>query len=310
MEHSNTTAAKNITIALALTTLFSYILMIAGTFVTSTNSGLACPDWPLCYGTVAPPAELQVWFEWGHRLLGGVTGLLLLISTILIWKHYKGIPKILITTALVVLGVAVLMGGLIVRTEAPLLETFTHTIIISFHLLMSSIVITLLVFTFRHFYDKHFEEDKSKNFAILFSLIFAQVLMGILVRYSKGALACPDFPLCHGALIPDFTHFTVTLHFLHRLLALAIISTIIVLLIKTYKENKPVRDYVITLVLILTQITWGVKVVLSGMFLPYIILHGANGFLLLAWLAYKSMPYFINCFECKDCNKDIETENN
>ncbi len=48
----------------------AYILMVMGTFVTSTGSGLACPDWPLCYGTVSPPLELSIWFEWGHRLLG------------------------------------------------------------------------------------------------------------------------------------------------------------------------------------------------------------------------------------------------
>ena len=59
----------------ALTALSVYLLMVLGGLVTSTGSGLACPDWPLCYGSVAPPLKVDIWLEWGHRLLGGIAGL-------------------------------------------------------------------------------------------------------------------------------------------------------------------------------------------------------------------------------------------
>jgi heme A synthase len=44
--------------------------------------------------------------------------------------------------------------------------------------------------------------------------------------------------------------------------------------------------------LVLLQGLFGVLIVLTGMYLPFIILHGATGFLLLGWVAYQSMPYF------------------
>ena len=72
---------------LGATVLCTYLLMVMGTFVTSTGSGLACPDWPLCYGTVVPPRYLSIWFEWSHRLLGGLTGFFVLLSTLCVWRH-------------------------------------------------------------------------------------------------------------------------------------------------------------------------------------------------------------------------------
>ena len=47
-------------VLLGATVFFTYLLMVMGSFVTSTGSGLACPDWPLCYGTVTPPLRLHI----------------------------------------------------------------------------------------------------------------------------------------------------------------------------------------------------------------------------------------------------------
>ncbi len=51
------------------------ILMAIGSATRVMNAGLACPDWPLCYGTLVPRAQmnLQVFLEWFPRLaaLGG-----------------------------------------------------------------------------------------------------------------------------------------------------------------------------------------------------------------------------------------------
>src|SRR6476469_7663828 len=52
-----------------LTVGLTYFLMVWGNLVSSTGSGLACPDWPLCHGTVTPTPSVPVFLEWGHRLL-------------------------------------------------------------------------------------------------------------------------------------------------------------------------------------------------------------------------------------------------
>ena len=53
------------------------ILMAIGSATRVMNAGLACPDWPLCYGTLVPRSQmnLQVFLEWFHRLDAALIGL-------------------------------------------------------------------------------------------------------------------------------------------------------------------------------------------------------------------------------------------
>ena len=119
---------------LGATLFFTYLLMVMGAFVTSTGSGLACPDWPLCYGSVTPPMRMDIWFEWGHRLLGGIAGILILLSTIFVWRNYRGLPRIFTAAIVLLLFVGVGLGGITVLVEAPLLDSMLNVAIISSHL--------------------------------------------------------------------------------------------------------------------------------------------------------------------------------
>lgn len=49
----------------------------------------------------------------------------------------------------------------------------------------------------------------------------------------------------------------------------------------------------VTFGLVLLQAAFGVEIVWTGMFLPFIVLHGATGFFTLAWLVYRSSPYLL-----------------
>ena len=53
------------------------ILMAIGSATRVMNAGLACPDWPLCYGELVPAKQmnLQVFLEWFHRLDAALIGL-------------------------------------------------------------------------------------------------------------------------------------------------------------------------------------------------------------------------------------------
>jgi cytochrome c oxidase assembly protein subunit 15 len=273
--------------------LCTYLLMVMGTFVTSTGSGLACPDWPLCYGSVRPPLQLNIWFEWGHRLLGAAAGLLIILSTFFVWRNFKGIPRFLTGVILGLLLFGVLLGGVIVAVEAPLLDNLLHTAIISSHLIISTLVLICLVFTFRYVAVKENTLTSHGFYPLIFGFVYLQVILGILVRYGGATMACPDFPLCSGEVIPSFTHYTVTLQFFHRVLALAIFVFACINLHKSISEMRGIAASSITFGLVLVQGLFGVSIVLTGMFLPFIILHGATGFLLLGWLAYLSMPFFL-----------------
>jgi cytochrome c oxidase assembly protein subunit 15 len=72
---------------LAIATL---VLIAIGSATRVMNAGLACPDWPLCYGTLLPWAEmnLRVFLEWFHRLDAALvgSGAIALLALSLIWR--------------------------------------------------------------------------------------------------------------------------------------------------------------------------------------------------------------------------------
>ncbi|MGI9431363.1 MAG: COX15/CtaA family protein, partial [Myxococcota bacterium] len=56
----------------------TYVLIVLGALVRAHGAGLACPDWPLCFGEVIPTFDFKIAFEWGHRALAGTVGLIFL----------------------------------------------------------------------------------------------------------------------------------------------------------------------------------------------------------------------------------------
>ena len=119
-------------------------LMILGSWVKATGSGLSCPDWPQCYGQWLPPfpsaenggmdpdavdpadayTQAQVLYEWAHRLVASVLGIPLIAFTVLAWmgkKHHpalRGLPL----ASLGILVIQVGLGGITVlgKNAAPL----------------------------------------------------------------------------------------------------------------------------------------------------------------------------------------------
>jgi hypothetical protein len=50
-------------------------LIVLGSVVRTTGSGLSCPDWPLCEGRIIPRLQFNVLLEWTHRLVALVVGI-------------------------------------------------------------------------------------------------------------------------------------------------------------------------------------------------------------------------------------------
>ncbi len=95
------------------------ILMAIGSATRVMNAGLACPDWPLCYGTLIPTAQmnLQVFLEWFHRLDAALIGFGAIALSGLSWWYRRELPKWLPWAATFALGLIVfqgILGGLTV----------------------------------------------------------------------------------------------------------------------------------------------------------------------------------------------------
>jgi cytochrome c oxidase assembly protein subunit 15 len=95
------------------------LLMAVGSATRVMNAGLACPDWPLCYGQLVPSQQmnLQVFLEWFHRLDAALIGLSAIALAGLSWWYRRNLPNWLpwaATFALFLIVFQGIVGGLTV----------------------------------------------------------------------------------------------------------------------------------------------------------------------------------------------------
>jgi len=106
------------------------LLLTAGAMVTSTDSGLAVPDWPLSYGQWLPRMTGGVFFEHGHRMIAaGVGFLILVMAAVTQWEERRpGVRRLAwATLALVILqGV---LGGVTVYYDLAVSTSAAHAVL-------------------------------------------------------------------------------------------------------------------------------------------------------------------------------------
>lgn len=107
---------RHLVVQMAIATL---VLMAIGSATRVMNAGLACPDWPLCYGVLVPRQQmnLQVFLEWFHRLDASLIGVMaIVLAGRCWWQRYHLSPWTpwLATIALGLIVFQGLLGGLTV----------------------------------------------------------------------------------------------------------------------------------------------------------------------------------------------------
>jgi len=104
-------------------------LVVIGGATRVMEAGLACPDWPLCYGTLLPGRQmnLQVFLEWFHRLDAFLVGLALLALVAVCSRWAAGLPRMLPPLSAAALLLVLIQGGLGALTVIQQLAATTVT---------------------------------------------------------------------------------------------------------------------------------------------------------------------------------------
>lgn len=208
---------KRLSLIAAIT---AFCVVVLGAYVRLSDAGLGCPDWPGCYGTLTVPesesaiAQAQAvypdkpidagkaWKEMIHRYLAGTLGLMALSLFVLGWKQRNRInTSPWLTTFL--LALIIFQAALGMWTVTMLLKP----VIVSAHLLGGITTLAMLTWiAHRHWGSisvQAISSDKRPWYRLGLLVLFGQIFLGGWTSTNYAALACTDFPTCHGAWMPD-----------------------------------------------------------------------------------------------------------
>jgi len=214
-------------------TVLTLVVVILGAFVRLSDAGLGCPDWPGCYGVLTvPQTEAQIgyalegwddtplargdeawlakaWKEMAHRYVAGLLGIMILGLAIMASLNRKD-PKQPLLLPWLLVGLVIFQSALGMWTVTLLVKPA----IVLAHLIGGLATLSLLWLQYLRTRDsgkprevvelpaKRFRRLRQLGMAAFFVLL-AQIALGGWVSTNYAALACPDFPTCHGEYWPE-----------------------------------------------------------------------------------------------------------
>ena len=247
-----------------VTACATFCLLLIGGLVHNTRSSLACPDWPLCFGSAFPKMQGGVFYEHSHRLAATTVGLLTVALAISLSRHGRRLA-LLGWAAVALVVFQGILGGITVLYRLPTMVSTTH---LATSLLFFSLMI-YLAFRLREAPGSALVLPASlrRQIAIAGGAIYFQSLVGALMRHLGVGLACVDLPLCRGALWPSTEHPSVQLHAAHRLLAVivGVLVTVVAMRVRAAAGEQRLVRLVATAMplVVLAQIGLGVASILT-----------------------------------------------
>src|SRR5437773_3464890 len=256
------------------------LLVLAGSLVTSTGSGLSVPDWRTSYGWsmfTFPPSKWVggILYEHSHRLIASTVGFLTIVLAVWLWLFEP--RRWLRRLGLAALGAVVaqgILGGLTVLFFLPATISTAHAALAEIFLCLT---VAIALFTSPGWaagYGGVGAGSDPNKIAILRRiattttvLIYVQILIGAAMRHTGAGLAIPDFPLMFGRLVPPQWDPKIAVHFAHRAGALVVACAVAVTsshVLFHYRDRRELaRPAARMIALVVMQVALGGLTVLS-----------------------------------------------
>jgi cytochrome c oxidase assembly protein subunit 15 len=306
----------------------TFDLIVFGGFTRLTDSGLGCPDWPGCYGMAnpflaheqisaaeaamptGPVTVVKAWIEMIHRYLAmgiGVIIMALLFTSIVQWRKTRvqafkpGIPLALFVFVCI-------QGAFGAWTVTLKLQP----VIVTIHLLLGMGLLALLTWLGgREDFLMHPPAPAGDNatlrrirvLAILAAVVVtAQIALGGWVSTNYATLACDEFPLCDGYVVPpmDFEHgfhlwrelgktaaghylpfsALVAIHWVHRNFAIVVVAVLGLLVWRAWRQPYLAKHARLLALVLFVQLLTGVATVYLDFPLAIAVMHNAGAALL------------------------------
>jgi len=199
-----------------------FLLMTLGNVVSATGSGLACPDWPLCHGSVIPPLRLDVLIEYSHRLAALAATVLIVATTVLTLRGTRapGLRRLAWLLPALLAG-QIALGGITVLLKLPHLISTAH--LVNALLILAGLIVLARGLQATAPAGARADDDRLGRLArVGLIVLLVQLALGGYVRHSGAGLACPDFPLCSGDVLP--TQWLAGVHWVHRWLGVLLLG--------------------------------------------------------------------------------------
>ncbi len=333
-------------LALAGTAL-AVVVVVLGAFTRLADAGLGCPDWPGCYGHLTWPDEHheietanaafphapvetdKTWPEMVHRYFAGALLLLVGGLTVLAWRRrgHRAFKQTHFLLALILLQAAFGMWTVTLKLWPQ---------VVTAHLLggMATLsMLWLMVERLRNappskgrFIPAHEYRLLQKIRPLAFAAtgaVVLQIALGGWTSSNYAALACADFPTCHGEWWPqtDFRQgFNIAqqigpnylggtlesdartaIHVAHRLGALLV--SILVLALAAFAWRAGSHRWAAGLAgVLLLQVSLGIANVVMFLPLPIAVAHNAGAAVLL--LGLLTFCYRIQTAQPRVSNRD------
>ena len=212
-------AARRLAAGFLALLAMTWALIVLGALVRAHGAGLACPDWPLCFGELVPRFDLKVAFEWGHRVTAGSVALAFagLAAFALQREATRRATARLLACAAGLLGLQILLGALTVWHLLASWSVTAHLLTgTSFALALLLIACALRELAAPPSRPASGSPASRTALAVAAALLALQLALGGLVSSNYAGLACPEWPTCNGGRWFPVWSGSVGLHLLHR----------------------------------------------------------------------------------------------